>query len=255
MKKQSKPAGTAMTLRSGVAMCLVVIAPCLCGAQQRLGFPVASAYELPRGWGGIIASPGMFGPRVLGESLIGGNRTFSRGETAPLARQPAPLDPLGWGQIGGTERFTRTGRAPGEFVGADGGITPQPGRLMEPGTIPIPNTRPNADYGNAGRARARSARPRVSYRATIAYPSPAAAQVQSQLAKNLQNLVRNAGLPPIEVAVQARTVVLRGAVGTAHNRDLAARLALLEAGVDQVQNELTIAQPRVPAETLTRPAD
>jgi osmotically-inducible protein OsmY len=89
----------------------------------------------------------------------------------------------------------------------------------------------------------------------IAYPPRAAAQVQSQLATNLQKLAGNAGLPPIEVTVQARTVVLRGAVGTAHNRDLAARLALLEPGVDQVQNELTIAQPRVPAETPTRPTD
>jgi osmotically-inducible protein OsmY len=63
--------------------------------------------------------------------------------------------------------------------------------------------------------------------------------IQSELSASLQNLVGRNGLRPIEVTLQGRTAVLRGGVATPHNRDLAARLALLEPGVDQVQNELT----------------
>jgi len=47
-------------------------------------------------------------------------------------------------------------------------------------------------------------------------------------------------LGPIEVLLQDRTVFLRGSVATEHDRELAQRLALLEAGVDAVQNQLAV---------------
>ena len=44
----------------------------------------------------------------------------------------------------------------------------------------------------------------------------------------------------IEASYQGNTVVLKGVVATARDRELAARLVRLEPGVDQVQNDLTV---------------
>ncbi len=46
----------------------------------------------------------------------------------------------------------------------------------------------------------------------------------------------------IEASYQGRTVVLKGVVATARDRDLAAKLVRLEPGVDQVQNDLVVKQ-------------
>ena len=48
------------------------------------------------------------------------------------------------------------------------------------------------------------------------------------------------------VEMQGRTAVLRGAVATEHDRDLAARVVRLEATVDHVQNLLEVAGPAKP---------
>ncbi|GIW92162.1 MAG: hypothetical protein KatS3mg110_0203 [Pirellulaceae bacterium] len=47
----------------------------------------------------------------------------------------------------------------------------------------------------------------------------------------------------VEVTVEGRAVVLRGTVATEHERDLLARLALLEPGIDEVRNELQVQAP------------
>jgi hypothetical protein len=102
-----------MALRLAVAICMLLVVPCLGRAQQRLGLPVAREYEL-YGWGGNLASPGMFGPRALGQSLTAGGRTFARGGTALLT--PVPFAPVGTQTF---EPFTAMRRTPGEFVGTD----------------------------------------------------------------------------------------------------------------------------------------
>jgi hypothetical protein len=262
-----------MALRSTFAMCLMLVGPGVCGAQQRLGMPVSS-YEPPRGWGGSIAGPGLFGPRIIGQSLVPRGRSFARGAAPPVGGSGlAPLDYGGLGTLQGDERFTRMGRQPGEFVGAD--LTDLPafytdvpldaagnawdplGRgLRQPPRLQ-PNAQPPAGPGMVGPSIARpgmaapgmgvpvTARPvpqrAVSRSAAIAYSAPAG--IETQLAARLQNMVGRKDLPPITVALQDRTVVLRGSVATPHERDLAGRLALLEAGIDQVQNELAIGPP------------
>ncbi len=45
---------------------------------------------------------------------------------------------------------------------------------------------------------------------------------------------------PVQVSLQGRTAILRGVVATEHDRAVAARVALLEPGVSQVQNELLV---------------
>jgi hypothetical protein len=58
---------------------------------------------------------------------------------------------------------------------------------------------------------------------------------------------RLAGLPAIhwrsqnQVEMRGRTAILRGVVATEHDRDLAERVARLEAAVDQVDNQLVVA--------------
>ena len=49
---------------------------------------------------------------------------------------------------------------------------------------------------------------------------------------------------PVAVSIRGRdTAVLRGAVATQHDRDLAEQLVRLEPGVAQVDNMLTVGQP------------
>lgn len=47
----------------------------------------------------------------------------------------------------------------------------------------------------------------------------------------------------IKVAMEGNTAVLQGTVATDHHRDLAAQLALLEPGISEVRNEITVATP------------
>jgi hypothetical protein len=268
-----------MAVRSTFAACLMLVVPGIGGAQQRLGMPV-STYDPPRGWGGSIAGPGLFGPRIIGQSLAPRGRSFARG-TAPPVVGPglAPIDFGGLGTIQGDERFTRMGRQPGDFVGADPADLPAyytdlpvdaAGNAWDPlgrGLRQPPRSQPYAQPpvgpGMVGPGVARpgmtapgmavpvtagpvpQVRRSVSRSAAIAYSAPAG--MQTQLAARLQSMVGRKDLPPITATLQERTVVLRGSVATAHDRDLAGRLALLEAGIDQVQNELTVGPPQTPA--------
>jgi hypothetical protein len=72
-------------------------------------------------------------------------------------------------------------------------------------------------------------------------PSVAAPRFNSAVATRL------AGLPAIhwrsqnQVEMRGRTAILRGVVASEHDRDLAERVACLEAAVDQVDNQLVVA--------------
>lgn len=222
-----------MLLRLLVAIgVLLVVAP-VCEAQRR---PVVGLYGPSFGADVSIALPGMFGPRVLGRILTPGNRTFAVIRPTIV---PAPIVPYGYGPIAPTPwnspatdmQPTATANAP-----AGGGARPQ----MGPGTIPIPNTRPTSIEAPPRRARPRPAARADNASAAIDYPSPSTGVVQAQLSMSLQKMFGRQGSPPIEAVLHGRTVLLRGSVATAHARDLATRLALLEPGIEQVHNELTI---------------
>ena len=76
---------------------------------------------------------------------------------------------------------------------------------------------------------------------------------QSALASTVaQRLVRSRGveaMSPVTVTMQGRTAVLLGVVPTEHAKSVAEQLALLEPGVSQVQNDLTVSE--VPAGPAT----
>jgi osmotically-inducible protein OsmY len=179
------------------------------------------------------------------------------------------------GEVGATDRFTRGGRRPGQFVGSDttdlpsfmtqlagavGGqgsnLNQLRGRNQQGQRGQNPNN-PNQQAGRGGmggRMNQQQAQYRVSRSVGFNYALPATAELRTQLGTRLQRLPGVSALGPIDVTLQERTIVLRGSVATAHDRDLAERLALLEAGVDQVQNELTIAPPAMTAPPLAAPA-
>lgn len=217
-------------------------------------------------------SSGMFGSRNLGGSLSAGNRGFAGGGTgaagvASTRGSGRTLQASDAGQgVAGNERFTRGGRQAGQFVGADttdlpsfltqlatggnGGNNQLRGGRNQQGRGGQ-NANQQGGRNNGGRMGQQKAQYRIARSIGFDYAPPTAAAVQSHLGTRLKSLASVKSLGPIDVSFQARTVVLRGSVATAHDRDLAERLALLEAGVDQVQNELTIGQP--PASSAPSP--
>jgi hypothetical protein len=77
-------------------------------------------------------------------------------------------------------------------------------------------------------------------------PISSSAGVSSGLNQLLMRTMGSHSPSSIEASYQGRTVVLKGVVATARDRDLAAKLIRLEPGVDQVQNELVVKQAETP---------
>ncbi|NLS90858.1 MAG: BON domain-containing protein [Planctomycetaceae bacterium] len=75
---------------------------------------------------------------------------------------------------------------------------------------------------------------------TIA-PSRAPSAVASRLAERMTNSTWIQNRTPLEVSVDQGTATLRGVVSTEHDRLLAERLAMLEAGIWKVENQLKVA--------------
>jgi hypothetical protein len=78
-------------------------------------------------------------------------------------------------------------------------------------------------------------------RAAFEFPPPNATRVSTQLARRLAGTPSIHSLTPIQVEVQGRSAILRGQVASEHDRDLAEQMARLEAGIEQVHNELVVA--------------
>ncbi len=79
-------------------------------------------------------------------------------------------------------------------------------------------------------------------------PAVAAPRFNSVVSKRLADLPAIHWRSPNQVEIRGRTAILRGVVATEHDRDLAERVARLEASVDQVDNQLVVASsPSKPA--------
>ncbi len=90
----------------------------------------------------------------------------------------------------------------------------------------------------------------VDYSVGFDYSTPAATRVATNVSTELSHTPYIATVSgPISVQMQGRTAILTGSVGTDHARDLAAQVALLEPGIDQIQNDLQVRSAR-----STRPA-
>ncbi len=82
---------------------------------------------------------------------------------------------------------------------------------------------------------------RTTLTLSLEMPAVAPGEVGSAIAEHLVALPALHWQTPAQVVMQGRTAVLRGVVATEHDRDLAERVVRLEANVDQVQNNLTVA--------------
>jgi hypothetical protein len=192
------------------------------------------------GAGGM--SSGAFGSRNLGGGLSAGRSNFSgtnRGTNS--VGQPGEV-----GGLQGNERFTRQGRAAGQFVGADGADTANMLGIMAGAqnaalqglSRSLNNLNPNQNK-QEGNTRAKKT-VRAVRSVEFEYKAPPAPVLNANLSKRLTTSKAIAAQGDVVVSMVGRTAVLTGVVANEHSRDLAARLCLLEPGVSKVENRLTI---------------
>ena len=90
-----------------------------------------------------------------------------------------------------------------------------------------------------------AATPSVRTTLTLGFQPPAVSsqQASSAIAEHLEALPALHWVSPPRVDMQGRTAILRGAVATEHDRDLAALVVRLEPTVYQVENQIVVAGP------------
>jgi hypothetical protein len=161
-------------------------------------------------------------------------------------------------------RFVRGNRQPNDFVGgsaqdaqhfvggapegASAGNWSPSGGSMSPWTPGggFPGSRQNANrnqQGAEGNAEPTAASIRTTFRAAFDHPEPDAEQLSTSLALRLAKTSAIQTRTPIRVELQGRTAILRGAVSTEHDRDLAEQMIRLEAGIQAVKNEIVVGSP------------
>ncbi len=101
--------------------------------------------------------------------------------------------------------------------------------------------RGNTGFGN--QAGQQTAEPQIRFRLTLGFshPLPSATQVKSTFTRRLSRIPQLSSVGEVSVTMEQRTVVLVGQVGTQHQRTLIEKLAMMEPGVSEVRNELTVA--------------
>jgi hypothetical protein len=221
------------------------------GAPTGGSLGTTSRMSTPSSGGGRSTS-GMFGSRTLGSSLRAGNRSLggtARGGTVAGMTQQEMGN---IGQITGTERFTRGGRQQQGFIGNETGDVAGFFSMLNAGrtgNVQTNNQRrrdPEAETNvNAG-GQQNNNNVRRMYRTTrtvgFDYVATSTPELSSTVSQRIQKTPGIRTRSTIDVEIVGRTAVLRGVVATAHDRELAARLASLEPGVSAVQNELEVAQ-------------
>jgi hypothetical protein len=152
-------------------------------------------------------SLGTTGRNAGGLTSLGGLNTGFGGLNTGLGGLNTGLGGFGAG-LGGAGGFSQLGAQAGGLTGATGQTQQRVRAQMSIGFRPRP----------------------------VATP-----QLSNQLASRLGRAPQFQIHGPLQVELVGRTVVLRGTVDSAHARDLAERMAMLEPGVSTVQNELSVA--------------
>jgi hypothetical protein len=195
-------------------------------------------------------SSGMFGPRTLGSGITPGTRSFGREAFSSGSTMTGPRTGVG-PMRSVSPAFDQR---PGQFVGADSRDVREVmdalgfDRNVDRGSSSGPSQRGRNRPGGANRrgSDGRSGGDRENVRSSVHvafdYPRTMSGQVGAALARRLERSVRIRTLSAMEVRVRDGTATLRGVVATQHDRDLAERLARLEAGIWHVNNELVVAQ-------------
>jgi len=192
---------------------------------------------------------------LFGQRSIGGG--FSQRPVENFGSPGDRIDQMqsGAGEVSGNERFVRGNRQAGDFVGADNNDAQNFfSALQNQGAGALGNFGPNRNNQNANRQQANRGRTsgqsqlRNSLRLGFAPTAVNAAYKSELLTSRLAELGQINRLTPLEVALAGRTAVLTGSVATEHDREILARVLLLEPGVDAVENRLTVGVPLAPEE-------
>jgi osmotically-inducible protein OsmY len=208
---------------------------------------------------------GMFGGRSVGSSFAAAPSNFSGSAGARTAAAGAAggLGALGMngvggslagattrgdaaaGQVTGNERFLRNNRQAGQFVGSDSADTSNFFSQLS-GLAATQGARGQNNQQNTNNVRLMPSKARVLVTPGFSVTMPSGDRVSTTLQQRLEKSQRIGRLGPISVRLEGRTAVLSGSVATEHDRDLAAQVALLEAGVAAVRNELSVGPPPSP---------
>jgi hypothetical protein len=148
---------------------------------------------------------------IGGNLAAGANNMNQRIGTAGMQGLGGMMSPYGTSQLGQ--------RPGGNMNGMMGGGARMPGAQ---GQMNAPSIRTNLSLG-------------------FEAPAPDPQKLSSSLGQRLASLPAVHWNTPGQVEVQGRTAILRGVVATQHDRDLAERVIRLEAGIEQVQNQLVVA--------------
>jgi hypothetical protein len=196
---------------------------------------------------------GLFGSRTIGSGSIqsGGNSLFgsSGNRSTGTTTQQQEL-----GNVTGSERFINSNRnAAQNFVGAD------INEVRAVGAVGAGNTGNNAQRGfqnafnqfrqlnqfqqfanNAFGQQNRNTQVRIGL--TLGFtPAPTAAGPLSAAVE--QRLTRLPGVNLVgtpQLALEGRTAVVRGVAASERDREMVSRLLLLEPGISDVRNEMTV---------------
>jgi hypothetical protein len=244
---------------SDMRICFVAIALAVSGmlnsrtAVQAQSYGASSPYGgggFAQSYSGMSGQQGIFGTRTLGSNLSPGQRSFG-GQS------------FGAQGGGGLSPSFGMNRQPGDFVGVDpqnqqrfvgappmannpgfGGFNPQ---TMSPGGggQNYPGRRPGTD--NREHSEQQTASPiRTTLCAAFEYAKPDSAKLSSSLTQRLAEMSALHTQTPIQVKVRGRTAILQGVATTEHDRALAEQLIRLEAGIEEVKNEIAVASPMSP---------
>lgn len=198
---------------------------------------ISSGYGNPRsialygGTGLVVGNGGGGGARGINQLGAGGNQGVSfGGQGAQTGRGVGGQATTNFGgglnnALGGLAGLGGQGGLGNQRLGGQAGLQGGTGQ--------------QGAFGTANQAQPVRAAMVIGF-AVPAMPSRSAPQLSIQLARRFSQVPQIQARSPVQVEMTGRTVVLRGSVTTAHGRDLAERLALLEPGVERVVNELAI---------------
>lgn len=184
------------------------------------------------------------------------------------------------GMIPSDARFLRDNREAGQIVGGTavgvGALRDQTGQVGQAGQMMQGfqrtqtgfnmggfNARGFNQFGNMGQMgqlgrmfggamNTRGARTRENLRTSVelGFQAPAAPTptvVSSRVQNRIARIPRIQEMGSVNVQMEGQTAVLQGQVASAQDRDLVARMLLLEPGISDVRNELTLAASNDPA--------
>jgi osmotically-inducible protein OsmY len=221
--------------------------------------------------GSTSTSAGLFGTRTIGQNVTAGVSTFGGTSSMGGMSGMGMSNTSGLSGMTGTTGISQTSTSTGQFIGANTGQTGfvgaaqagtqnssrnstqsyglNSGNYGSSGNYSSSNQynrgsqQYNSNYGQSGYGNQSGSNQNqlsVVRRVVIDFPKKSNADISSALSQRLQKTAGLHCLSPLEASFQGDTLILKGVVATAHDRDLAERLARLEPGVDQIQNDLVV---------------